>query len=165
MCVGNLRSRFMFCFDIKFMEEMVDSCHHVHYFSEQCAFREFPGCFRCDVDNPYYKVALKFHWMCSSVSALACVLFIAKVILAPNVVLEMLQNPTTSTPAGVWCIAMVCTFAGQHALFGEIIVIVVSCFHVILAFWFLYTCIYKFRGLPDPGWFPNVSASLCLVCS
>ncbi|CAB9507167.1 expressed unknown protein [Seminavis robusta] len=140
----------------KFTEEVVSTCVHAHYFSDQCSFLEFPGCFACDVTNPYYQAALYFHLFCSSVSALCCLLFLAKVILAPNVVLDMLKNPTTSTPVGVWCIAVVCTFAGQYGIVGEAIVLVTSFFHVMLAFWFLYTTIFKFRGLPDPGWFPNV---------
>ena len=137
---------------------MVSTCQHVHYFSNQCTFREFPGCFECDVNNPYYKVALYFHWFCSSVAALSCILFITKVILAPQVVWDMLKNPTTSTPAGVFCIAMVCTFAG-YGLAGEAIVLITSCFHVILAFWFLWMAFFQFRLWPDPGWFPNVSFS------
>ena len=135
---------------------MVDSCQHVHYFSSQCKFREFPGCFECDVTNPWYQLALNFHWLCSTVSGIACILFILKVILAPHTVIHMLKNPTTSTPVGVFCIAMVCTFAGQRGAFGESIVLVTSCLHVILAFWFLYMAIFQFRLWADPGWFPNV---------
>jgi hypothetical protein len=103
----------------KFTEEMLDSCHRVHYFSEKCSFREFPGCFECDVNNPYYRAALSFHTLCSFVSLLACILFMAKVILAPSIVIDMLRNPTTSSPVGVWAIAMVCCFAG-HGIVGEV---------------------------------------------
>lgn len=140
----------------KFMEEMVDSCHLVDYFSEDCKYQEFPGCFECDVDNSWYKVALTFHQICSTVSGIACLLIVFKVIMAPNVVLDMLKNPTTCTPVGVWCMAMVCTFAGQHGLLGELIVLITSSFHVILAFWFLYMAFFKFRLWADPGWFPSV---------
>lgn len=140
----------------KFTEEMLDSCQHVHYFSSRCKFREFPGCFECDETNQYYKIALHFHWLCSTVSAIACGLFVLKIILAPQTVLHMLQNPTTSTPVGVWCIAMVCTFAGQHGALGEAIVLVTSCLHVVLAFWFLHMAVFKFRLWADPGWFPCV---------
>ena len=141
----------------KFTEEMVDSCQHVHYFSNHCSFQEFPGCFECDVNNPYYEVAINFHYLCSTVSAICCFLFLTKVILAPQAVLDMLNNPTTSTPCGVFCIAMVCTFAGHYGIMGELIVLVTSGFHVLLAFWFFYMAFFKFRLMPDPGWFPNVS--------
>jgi hypothetical protein len=39
----------------------------------------------------------------------------------------------------------------------QVVVVIIATFHVVLSWWFLYTCIFKFRGLPDPGWFPNVS--------
>jgi hypothetical protein len=46
----------------------------------------------------------------------------------------------------------------------QVVVLLVVTFHVILSWWFLYTCIFKFRGLPDPGWFPNVSLIHHLGC-
>ena len=36
----------------KFMEEMVPSCQHVHYYSDACSYLEFPGCFQCDTTTP-----------------------------------------------------------------------------------------------------------------
>lgn len=68
----------------------------------------------------------------------------------------MLKNPTTSTPVGVWCIAMVCTFAGQRGFLGEMIVLVTVYFHVVLALWFLYMCFFQFRLWAEPGWFPCI---------
>jgi len=138
---------------------MIESCHHVNYLSDSCTVRELPGCFECDTSDPRYKIALCFHWICSTVSGIACTLFILKVILAPNAVLDMLKNPTTSTPVGVWCLAMVGTFAGVHGTIGEVIVFVTSSLHAILAFWYLYTAFFKFRLWADPGWFPNVRST------
>ena len=140
----------------KWMEEVVPTCNHVWYYSKECSFREFPGCFACDVDNLWYKAALYFHYFCSSISAVACLLFLFKVILAPQAVWDLLKNPTTSTSAGVWCIAMTCTFAGHNGFFGEMISIVTVYFHVVLSIWFLYMALFKFRLWPDPGWFPCV---------
>jgi hypothetical protein len=138
----------------KFMEENNDSCRPVHYYSPQCTFSEFPGCFQCDTSLPIYQLALYFHYLCSTVAATCCILFVLKTILAWPVVADELSNPTTSTPIGVVCIATVCAFAGQGKI-GELIVLVASGFHCIMAFWFLYMAIFRFGLYPDPGWFPN----------
>ena len=142
----------------KFMEENTDACIPVHFYSSQCTFPEFPGCFRCDTDMDMYKLALGFHNICSAVAGVCCVLFFLKVLLAWRVVVDELSNPTTSTPMGVICIANVCVFAG-HGVIGEGIVLVTSGFHCILAFWFLYMAIFRFGLWPDPGWFPNTGTS------
>eukprot|EP00934_Nitzschia_sp_Nitz4_P006154 Nitzschia sp. Nitz4//scaffold321_size20361//10676//13149//NITZ4_008686-RA/size20361-processed-gene-0.36-mRNA-1//-1//CDS//3329547784//6144//frame0 len=138
----------------KFMEEMVEFCHPVHYYSPQCIFPEYPGCFECETRLPLYQFVLRFHLTCSCVAGCCCVLFILKVIIGWKVVVDELRNPTTSTPMGVVCIATVCVFAGQGPV-GEAIVVGTSVFHFFLAFWFLYMAIFRFGLWPDPGWFPN----------
>jgi len=35
------------------------------------------------------------------------------------------------------------------------VVLITAGFHFVLAFWFLYMAIYRYRLYPDPGWFPN----------
>lgn len=109
----------MGCCWFKFMEENVESCKHVHFYSSQCTFPEFPGCFQCDEENHWYIVALNWHYFCSSVSFTFCAIIMLKVIIAWDVVVDELSNPTTSTPCGVFCIAMVCVFAGRGAV-GEV---------------------------------------------
>ena len=138
----------------KFMEENSNFCRPVHYYSPQCTFPEFPGCFECDGSHAWYQVALKWHFFCSSVAGICCLLFLLKSVIAWRVVADELGNPTTSTPMGVVCIAIVCVFAGRGTV-GEAIVLATSCFHFVLAFWFLYMAIFKFGLWPDPGWFPN----------
>jgi hypothetical protein len=109
----------MGCVWFKFMEENIGSCHHVHFYSRQCTFPEFPGCFECDVENKWYIVGLHWHYFCTSVSIIFCSMIILKVIIAWDVVIDELSNPTTSTPCGVFCVAMVCDFAGQGTV-GEV---------------------------------------------
>jgi hypothetical protein len=144
----------MGCCWFKFMEENVPTCFHVHYYSPQCTFPEFPGCFECDLDNDWYNIALRWHYFCSSVSFLFCAVIILKAIIAWDVVIDELGNPTTSTPLGVFCVAMVCVFAGRGTV-GEVIELVVATCHFMLAFWFLYMATVRYRLYPDPGWFPN----------
>lgn len=144
----------------KFMEETAGVCHPRRYHDAACTYSEFPGCFECDTSNHYYKAALTFHTVCNGVGAVCALLFLCKVILAWQVVADELKNPATATPVGVVCITVVCVAAGR-GLAGEAIVIATSIFHVLLAFWFLYTAIVQFRLLPDPGWFPNTVGIRC----
>lgn len=138
----------------KFMEENVDFCVPVHFYSSECTFPEFPGCFECDTTQPLYQLALDFHFACTFFAGFCCVLFVLKVIVAWKVVVDDLCNPTTSTPFGVICITIVCVFAGRGVIGGGIVV-VTSIFHLMFAFWFLYMSVYKFGLYPDPGWFPS----------
>ncbi|CAB9507164.1 expressed unknown protein [Seminavis robusta] len=144
----------MGCVWFKFMEEQIDDCHHVHFYSPQCTFPEFPGCFECNLENKWYILGVNFHYFCSIVSFTFCSMIMLKVIIAWDVVLDELGNPTTSTPAGVFCIAMVCVFAGRGPV-GEMVVLITATFHFVLAFWFLYMAVFKYHLYPDPGWFPN----------
>jgi hypothetical protein len=138
----------------KFMEENNDFCTPVHFNSPQCSYPEFPGCFECNTSETIYRIALLWHMSCHVVGGICCALFILKFIIARQVVVDELRNPTTSTPMGVVCITMVCVFAGRGAI-GEAIVLVTSVFHLCLSFWFLHTAINVYRLWPDPGWFPN----------
>jgi hypothetical protein len=138
----------------KFMEENNDSCTTVHFYSAQCTYPEFPGCFECDTSSAIYRLAVTFHYFCHIVAFSCCLLFLAKCILAWRVVADELSNPTTSTPIGVVCITMICVAAGRGVI-GEIVVEITSAFHFFLSLWFLYIAIFKFRLWPDPGWFPN----------
>ena len=101
------------------MEENIDDCQHVHFYSPHCTFPEFPGCFECNVDNKWYILGLNWHYFCSIVSLTFCSMIMLKVIIAWDVVKDELSNPTTSTPCGVFCIAMVCVFAGRGPI-GEV---------------------------------------------
>lgn len=51
---------------------------------------------------------------------------------------------------GVVCITVICVLAGRFGLVGEIGVLSVSIFHVLLSFWFLYIAVVRFRLWPDP---------------
>jgi hypothetical protein len=135
-------------------EENIDACTTVRFNSPSCSYPEFPGCFQCDVSNPYYRVAVTFHYFCHIVAFTCCLLFLTKCIIAWRVVADELSNPTTMTPCGVVCITLISVAAGRGFI-GEFIVILTSIFHILLSIWFLYIAIYKFRQSPDPGWFPN----------
>lgn len=140
----------------KFMEEMSPDCHPVHYYAPTCHFPEFPGCFDCTnaEQHSYYQVFLYIHYICSTVAGVCCLLFCLKVLIAWKLVADELSNPTTSTPMGVVCIAVVCVFAGRGKV-GEFIVLLTSWFHLALSLWFLYMAVVRFGLWPDPGWFPN----------
>ena len=138
----------------KFMEENIDSCTPVHFNSPACTFPEFPGCFDCDTANSVYRIVLTWHYFCHVVAGTCCFLFLLKVLLAWQLVVDELKNPATSTPMGVVCITAVCVFAGR-GLIGEMIVLGASFFHFCLSIWFLHTAINVYRLWPDPGWFPN----------
>ena len=120
----------------KFAEENMNSCQPVHFHSSQCSFPEFPGCFYCDTAARMYKVALYFHYFCSTLSGLLALLFFAKIFLAWRVVMDEMSSPTTSSPAGLICMTMVCVFAGR-GLIGQILVTMAACMHLCLAAWFV----------------------------
>ena len=103
----------MGCVWFKFVEENIDACHHVHFFSRQCTFPEFPSCFECDVENKWYLLGLHWHYFCTTVSIIFCSMIILKMLFAWKVVIDELSNPITSTPCGVFFVAMVCDFAGR----------------------------------------------------
>jgi hypothetical protein len=97
----------------KFAEENMESCEPVHYHSSQCTFPEFPGCFYCDTEARMYKVAVNFHWGCSTIAGILASLFICKLIIAPRVVFDELGSPTTAAPAGLFCMTLDIVFAGR----------------------------------------------------
>jgi hypothetical protein len=155
MVYDHLTLHRMFSFlRFKFMEENMDSCTTVQFFSPRCTYPEFPGCFDCDTQNPIYLGVLTFHYFCHTVALLCCLVFLAKCLIAWRVVADELSNPTTSTPCGVVCITLICVAAGRGPI-GEAVVLITSLFHFILSIWFLYIAVIKFRLWPDPGWFPN----------
>lgn len=125
----------MGCCWFKFMEENIDSCTHVHFYSPECSFPEFPGCFNCDEENGWYRLGVSWHYFCSSVSFVFCSMIMLKVIIAWDVVVDELGNPSTSTPCGVFCIAMVCVFAGRGPV-GEVRTCSKRCYCVHCAFLF-----------------------------
>lgn len=138
----------------KFTEEMMNSCQPVHYHSKLCTFQEFPGCFECENTNAkWYKAALTFHHCCSAIAGIIALLFCLKIVLAPEVVRAEMNSPTTSSPAGLICMTIVCVFAGFGRL-GEWVVILTATIHLIIAIWFLYMA-QCYKSLPDPSWFPN----------
>jgi hypothetical protein len=137
----------------KFAEENLDSCEPVHFHSSQCTFPEFPGCFYCNTNSKMYQAALAFHFGCTAIAGLLAMLFVLKVLLAPQVVLDEMSSPTTASPAGLLCMTTVCVFAGQGTV-GQIVVTAAACIHMCLVFWFAYIAL-AYRILPDPSWFPN----------
>lgn len=137
----------------KFAEENIDACVPVHFHSAQCTFPEFPGCFDCDLDNYWYKLAVRFHYACSIFAGACALSFVLKVVLATKVVLDEMSSPTTSSPAGLLCMTTVVCFAGQGAI-GQFLVTAAACIHLCLAFWFIYMAL-AFHILPDPSWYPN----------
>ncbi len=137
----------------KFTEEMLDSCHPVHFHSSQCSFPEFPGCFDCDTSNKWYKLALGFHLGCSIVAGLIVMLFFLKMLIAKKTVVDEMNSPTTSSPAGLMCMTIVCVFAG-HGPIGQGMVTLAALVHFLVAVWFIYMA-GAYNILPDPSWYPN----------
>eukprot|EP00559_Dactyliosolen_fragilissimus_P008690 CAMPEP_0184873264 /NCGR_PEP_ID=MMETSP0580-20130426/41744_1 /TAXON_ID=1118495 /ORGANISM="Dactyliosolen fragilissimus" /LENGTH=1321 /DNA_ID=CAMNT_0027376147 /DNA_START=80 /DNA_END=4045 /DNA_ORIENTATION=+ len=137
----------------KFAEENIKSCHAVYYHSSGCYFPEFPGCFHCNNGDRYYKIALNFHKACSEGAGFLAFMFLTKIALARSVVMDEMCSPTTSSPAGLICMTLVCVFAGR-GIVGQIIVSVVAVMHLLLVIWFIYIAL-AYNILPDPSWYPN----------
>jgi hypothetical protein len=122
----------------KFVEETrVISCEPVQFHSSQCTFPESPGCFYCDTTDPYYRVAVIFHFMCSAFAGMLALSLILKLLMAPQAFFDELSSPTTASPAGLVTMTLVCVFAGR-GIVGQILVSVASCLHVCLVIWFIY---------------------------
>lgn len=138
----------------KFMEENIDACQPAYFYSKQCTYPEFPGCFECDTTNPIYLAVVSFHYFCHLIALTCSLLFVGKCILAWKVVIDELQNPATASPIGVVCITLICVAAGRLGVIGEWTVLIVSVFHVLISFWFIYMAVVVFRLQPDPSWFP-----------
>ncbi len=137
----------------KFAEENIDSCRPVHYHSSQCHYAEFPGCFFCDTSDPWYVLALRFHLFCTSIGGTLALFLLLKIVLAWKVVLDELSSPTTSSPAGLMCMTLVCVLA----IFGssaKTLILAAACLHLSLVVWFNYMAL-AYRILPDPSWYPN----------
>lgn len=109
-----------------------------------------------------YKVALEFHFACSTLAAIVAFTFLGKIIVASAVVIDEFRNPTNAAPAGLICQTLVIVFAG-HDVFGMWIVVIVAFVHFCLLLWFLYLAL-AYYMLPDPSWFPNtVGIGICAV--
>ncbi len=137
----------------KFAEEMMDSCVSVHFHSSQCTFPEFPGCFYCDTSVRWYKIAYGFHNACTGFAFVIAMLFLLKIIIARKVVIDEMNSPTTSSPAGLVCMTLVCVCAGRGPL-GQVMVSLAAATHFVLAVWFIYMAS-AYNILPDPSWYPN----------
>jgi hypothetical protein len=137
----------------QFAEEMMDSCRPVHFHSNQCTFAEFPGCFYCDTTTRYYKIALNFHLSCSVIAGLIALLFVAKIFIAKDVVMDEMNSPTTASPAGLFCMTLVCVFAGKGWI-GQVMVTIAATLHFCIAIWFILVA-QAYNILPDPSWYPN----------
>jgi hypothetical protein len=137
----------------KFAEEMLDSCRPVHFHSSQCTFYEFPGCFYCDTSVRAYKMALAFHQICSAFAGVISLLFVMKICIARKVVVDEMNSPTTSSPAGLICMTIVCVAAGR-GIVGQMVVTVAAAVHFCVAVWFIVMA-GSFNILPDPSWYPN----------
>eukprot|EP00554_Chaetoceros_debilis_P011471 CAMPEP_0194106304 /NCGR_PEP_ID=MMETSP0150-20130528/6354_1 /TAXON_ID=122233 /ORGANISM="Chaetoceros debilis, Strain MM31A-1" /LENGTH=1671 /DNA_ID=CAMNT_0038794413 /DNA_START=184 /DNA_END=5196 /DNA_ORIENTATION=+ len=137
----------------KFSEEMMDSCMPVHFHSDQCNFPEFPGCFYCDTSVRWYRIAYGFHNTCTAIALVISLLFLLKIVIARNVVIDEMNSPTTSSPAGLICMTLVCVCAGR-GMAGQIMVSIAAAAHFCLALWFIYMAS-AYNILPDPSWYPN----------
>mmetsp|Transcript_32263 Transcript_32263/g.95016 ORF Transcript_32263/g.95016 Transcript_32263/m.95016 type:complete len:471 (-) Transcript_32263:1073-2485(-) len=82
---------------------------------------------------------------------IGCVLM--KFVVAGRVILDDLENPTSSAPYGLLFMASVCVFAGRGWI-GKCIVVSVCVLHFLLTLWFGYS-VRAYNSLPDPSWFPN----------
>jgi hypothetical protein len=130
-------------------------CKQVHFYDPHNTYpHEFPGSFSCD-KTPTYLALLYFHFGCHIFAAIIASFFLLKVCLAWRVVSDDLTNPVTATPVGVMCITLEIVFAAGGTA-GALGVLVVSVFHGLFAFWYLYVAVVKFRLLPDPSWFPGM---------
>lgn len=94
----------------------------------------FPGCFFCDVTDPFYQIAVKFHFTCSAIAGVLALSFVLKILLATNVVLDEMSSPTTASPAGLICMTTVCVFAGRGFV-GQVLVSIAACIHLVLVIW------------------------------
>jgi hypothetical protein len=137
----------------KFAEVMLDTCKPVHFHSTQCNFPEFPGCFYCDKNVRAYKIAYSFHQACSAVAGAIAFLFVLKICVAKKVVIDEMNSPTTSSPAGLICMTIVCVAAGR-GLLGKLLVTSAAALHFCVAVWFILMA-GSFNILPDPSWYPN----------
>lgn len=131
---------------------------------------KFPGCFYCDTSNGTYQIAEYFHFACSCVAGLLAFSFVAKLILAREVVFDELSSPTTASPAGLLCMTLDVVFAGRGKL-GMLVVSTAACVHLCLAIWFIYTVsglsfelsisplpqALAYNIMPEPSWFPNTT--------
>ena len=135
----------------KLYEEL--SCVPKHFHSLACTFPEFPGCFECRDDSEWYRIAVGFHYTCSSISGLMIVSVLIKFIVAGRVILDDLENPTSSAPYGLLFMASACVFAGR-GLFGKVVVMCTGGLHLLLTLWFMYS-VRAYKSLPDPSFFPN----------
>lgn len=146
----------------KFTETINPACKPTYFRLNTCTFPEFPGCFECDFSDWRVATALYFHYVCSAFAGLLVLLFVMKIIVAPHVVLDELTNPTTSSPAGLLCMTVVCVFAGRGWV-GQGLVFLMSSLHLLLAIGFIYTAL-AYKILPEPSWFPNtVGIGICAV--
>lgn len=102
-----------------------------------------------------YKVAEYFHFSCSVFAGFLALSFIAKLIVARQVVLAELSSPTTASPAGLLCMTLDVVFAGRGWI-GMVVVSSSSFLHLCLAIWFLYLAM-AYHTMPEPSWFPSTS--------
>ena len=137
----------------KAYEELSNSCVPKHFHSLACTFPEFPGCFECRDDSEWYRIAVGFHYTASTISALMIVCVLIKFIIAGRVILDDLENPTSSAPYGLLFMASACVFAGR-GLFGKVVVMCTGGLHFLLTLWFMYS-VRAYKSLPDPSFFPN----------
>jgi hypothetical protein len=96
-----------------------------------------------------------FHFSCSCFAGLLALSFVAKLILARQVVFDELSSPTTASPAGLLCMTLDVVFAGRGAV-GMVVVCSASFVHLCLSIWFMYMAL-AYHSMPDPSWFPNTT--------
>ncbi len=121
----------------KWYEENASDCVPTEYHNEACVFPEFPGCFACDTSRAGYRIALNFHYLCSSISFVFASCLVRKVLIAFPVVRDELANPTTAAPLGLLCMALDKSFAGDFGFFGEAITFLSSAAQTVVAIWYV----------------------------
>jgi hypothetical protein len=134
---------------LKYAKENLPSCKEVNFHSSQCAFPEFPGCYFCDEYNPTYRLAIRFHNICSYIAGISVLLFFVKAILCWRVFIDDMSSPTTSSPSGLIFMTLALSAVGQFGNVGSMLVFIASSLHLVLVIWFIYMSL-AYQTMPDP---------------
>ena len=134
---------------LKWTQEILPSCKEVNFHSSQCTYPEFPGCYFCDEYNPWYRIAVQFHKVCSYIAGLSVLVFFAKAMVCWRVFMDEMSSPTTASPSGLIFMTMAMSFVGKWGDLGGVLVFVASFLHLVLVVWFIYMSL-AYQTMPDP---------------
>lgn len=134
---------------LNYAKENLPSCKEVNFHSSQCAFPEFPGCYFCDEYNPWYRLAIRFHNICSYIAGTSVLLFFVKPISCWRIFIDDMSSPTTSSPSGLIFMTLALSAVGQFGNVGSILVFIASSLHLVLVIWFIYMSL-AYQTMPDP---------------